>query len=378
MDVRIGDAVRFISEKLEGTVTAVAPSGKVTVYCEELGFDLPAREEDLVVVRREAGATGTSPGVAATSSGGMGTSSGSVSGMAAGLSGLTGASPGSMLSLPAWTGEAGATAGRLCLAIVPGKPNDLPGSPYGLFLLNDTGRAALFAASLAGDETERGVAAGSCDAGRVASIGIFSLTDLDAARAVRVQAVFHATGVHEPFPVVDATVRLNAASLCKSGAYGVAPLLGRLARLFPLDGAATPSLQGLLKGGRDLDPPSSSLMKEGRGGDRKARVPGTSGREAPPAGAGTMEVDLHAESLLDTLAGMESRDILEYQLEVFRRTLEQVKLKRGQRVVFIHGKGDGVLRQRIIWELQTKYKRFQHQDASFKQYGHGATMVTIR
>ncbi len=75
---------------------------------------------------------------------------------------------------------------------------------------------------------------------------------------------------------------------------------------------------------------------------------------------------------------MENKDILEYQLDVFRKTLEEYKLRKGKKIVFIHGKGDGVLRQRILWELQTRYKRFHHQDASFKQYGYGATLVTIK
>lgn len=75
---------------------------------------------------------------------------------------------------------------------------------------------------------------------------------------------------------------------------------------------------------------------------------------------------------------MENKDILDYQLDVFHKTLEKYKLRKGQKIVFIHGKGDGVLRQRILWELQTKYKRFRHQDASFKQYGYGATMVIIK
>jgi len=75
---------------------------------------------------------------------------------------------------------------------------------------------------------------------------------------------------------------------------------------------------------------------------------------------------------------MERHDILEYQLDVFRKTMEKYKLRRGQKIVFIHGKGEGVLRQRILWELDTKYKRHQHQDASFKQYGYGATLVTIK
>ena len=82
--------------------------------------------------------------------------------------------------------------------------------------------------------------------------------------------------------------------------------------------------------------------------------------------------------MLETTAGMSSGDILNYQLDVFRRTLEENKQKKGQRIVFIHGKGEGVLRQAILQELRYKYKRYTFQDASFQEYGYGATQVTIR
>ena len=89
-------------------------------------------------------------------------------------------------------------------------------------------------------------------------------------------------------------------------------------------------------------------------------------------------VDLHASELLDTTAGMSAGDILEYQLDVFRRTLEQYKDRKGQKLVFIHGKGEGVLRQSIIHELNYKFKQYPYQDASFREYGYGATQVTIK
>ena len=82
--------------------------------------------------------------------------------------------------------------------------------------------------------------------------------------------------------------------------------------------------------------------------------------------------------MLETTAGMSSGDILNYQLDVFRRTLEEHKQNKGQRIVFIHGKGEGVLRQAILQELRYKYKRYTFQDASFQEYGYGATQVTIR
>ncbi len=89
-------------------------------------------------------------------------------------------------------------------------------------------------------------------------------------------------------------------------------------------------------------------------------------------------VDLHANELLDTTAGMSSGDILEYQLDVFRKTLEQYKSHPGQKIIFIHGKGEGVLRHAIIHELNYRYKKYQYQDASFQEYGYGATQVTIK
>ena len=75
---------------------------------------------------------------------------------------------------------------------------------------------------------------------------------------------------------------------------------------------------------------------------------------------------------------MSASDILNHQLEVFHRTLEEHKKEKGCKIVFIHGKGEGVLRQAIIKELKYKYKSYTYQDASFQEYGYGATMVTIR
>ena len=90
-----------------------------------------------------------------------------------------------------------------------------------------------------------------------------------------------------------------------------------------------------------------------------------------------IEVDLHAHELLETTAGMSAGDIKEYQLGVVRKTLDSHLKDKGRKIVFIHGKGEGVLRNAIINELKHKYKNCSYQDASFQQYGFGATMVTV-
>lgn len=91
-----------------------------------------------------------------------------------------------------------------------------------------------------------------------------------------------------------------------------------------------------------------------------------------------LEVDLHIHQLLDNTNGMSNADMLNYQLDKFHEILGQYAGHKGQKIVFIHGKGDGVLRKAIERELKTRYKQYYYQDASFREYGFGATMVTIK
>jgi hypothetical protein len=89
-------------------------------------------------------------------------------------------------------------------------------------------------------------------------------------------------------------------------------------------------------------------------------------------------IDLHADEILETTQGMSAVDILNYQLDIFKKTLKEHENQKGMKIVFIHGKGEGVLRRALINELRYRYKQFQYQDASFQEYGYGATQVTIK
>lgn len=99
----------------------------------------------------------------------------------------------------------------------------------------------------------------------------------------------------------------------------------------------------------------------------------------PPRNPGDpVVVDLHATELLETTAGMSPTDILNYQLDTFRKTLKEYEKQKGTKIIFIHGKGEGVLRKALLNELQYRYKSYTYQDASFREYGYGATQVTIK
>lgn len=102
-------------------------------------------------------------------------------------------------------------------------------------------------------------------------------------------------------------------------------------------------------------------------------------RDVPAPGQdGIIEVDLHIDALLDTTAGLSPADMLNHQVDHFRKVMDACLSRHGQKIVFIHGKGEGVLRQALLRELNHRYKGHPFQDASFRQYGYGATQVTIR
>lgn len=91
-----------------------------------------------------------------------------------------------------------------------------------------------------------------------------------------------------------------------------------------------------------------------------------------------IEVDLHIDQLLDNTAGMDNTEMLEFQLRKFNEVMQENLKRKGQKIVFIHGKGDGVLKNALLKEIKNKYKSSYYQDASFREYGFGATMITVR
>lgn len=112
---------------------------------------------------------------------------------------------------------------------------------------------------------------------------------------------------------------------------------------------------------------------------KRIKRPVVKNTEYRPGANGIIEVDLHINELLDTTAGMSNADILNYQVDEFRKVMDTNLAAKGQKIVFIHGKGDGVLRQALMKELNYRYKgKVEVQDASFREYGFGATQVTVR
>ncbi len=91
-----------------------------------------------------------------------------------------------------------------------------------------------------------------------------------------------------------------------------------------------------------------------------------------------MEIDLHIHNLIDNTSGLSNADMLKLQMDTFRKEMDSAIATDVKKIVFIHGVGDGVLKNEIRRELGRKYAKYPFQDASFREYGFGATMAYIK
>lgn len=111
--------------------------------------------------------------------------------------------------------------------------------------------------------------------------------------------------------------------------------------------------------------------------EKESKKPGKTKRIKPkertlPA----MEVDLHINQLVQKTRGMDNYDMLNVQMDTAKRQLEFAISKRIQKVVFIHGVGEGVLKAELEF-LFNRYENVKFYDADYKKYGRGATEVYI-
>jgi len=88
------------------------------------------------------------------------------------------------------------------------------------------------------------------------------------------------------------------------------------------------------------------------------------------------EVDLHIEELVDNVSGLGSFEMLNIQLERFEKELDKAIVNHYRKIIFIHGVGNGRLKHEITSILKNTRGVTFH-DASYKQYGYGATQVNI-
>jgi dsDNA-specific endonuclease/ATPase MutS2 len=87
-------------------------------------------------------------------------------------------------------------------------------------------------------------------------------------------------------------------------------------------------------------------------------------------------VDLHIDKLIKFQRNLKKYEILSFQLKIAKKKLDLAILNGAKRIIFIHGVGQGILKFELEKILRL-YNNLEFYPANFKEYGYGATEVSI-
>jgi DNA-nicking Smr family endonuclease len=257
------------------------------------------------------------------------------------------------------------------LAFFPIDIKQMQTTAYECYLVNDSNYYLYYNVVNGENEVRKSIANGLIEPNTQELLAEISKEQLSEWERIRIQLLpFKKDKSYTPQNVVDISLKINAVKFYKLHSFTTNDYFDEPAML--IDIASEKEKEDENKILADVSPEEikqAMFQKEETGRPRIVK------RKELPA---VIEVDLHINELLDTTAGMSNGDMLQCQLDKFHAVLAENKNKKGQKIVFIHGKGEGVLRSEIEKLLKTQYKSYYFQDASFREYGFGATMVTIK
>ncbi|SMG38905.1 Smr domain-containing protein [Marivirga sericea] len=94
--------------------------------------------------------------------------------------------------------------------------------------------------------------------------------------------------------------------------------------------------------------------------------------------AKTPEIDLHIETIDPYYENLPKEDILRIQLSKFEEKLNEAFVAGLDEIIFIHGVGNGVLRDNIHKQLSQHHNIQFFKDTHKEKFGYGATLVKIK
>ncbi len=169
--------------------------------------------------------------------------------------------------------------------------------------------------------------------------------------------------LHAPFSL-RTTRFFKDGSFVDSGLLGEKAMMISLATLVALKGSDT-GYAKLMEDGVMQPKANKDIMKKEAAIDKHQTQPGEA------------VVDLHIGELVDNILGMSSSDIFRTQINYFKKMLDSAIENDYSKVTFIHGVGNGVLKNAIIEELK-HYENTENRMAEISRFGVGAIDVIIR
>ena len=263
----------------------------------------------------------------------------------------------------------GAEKEGVYMAFVPHEQQWLLTGPLDVVLVNHTPYEMLYTFTIKEETQFVNVDYGQVDKYEKVVVETISRDDLEYWLNGVVQAVFTAETADSVLLPLNAPFSLRSGRFFNEGSYVPSGVLGEKSVMICLS-----DLVALQHGDGDF----SRIMKEGIGSQAAAKT--LVKQEAPidkhKVAPGEAIVDLHIGELVDNILGLSSHDMFKIQTDYFRKMLDSAIAADYNKVTFIHGVGNGVLKNAIIEALKD-YHNTENRMASIAKFGVGAIDVII-
>lgn len=301
------------------------------------------------------------------------------------------------LSKGPWFDRSGGEQLQVHVAYLPVSYEHFGQSPYETYLINESNYHLLFTystTSSAGGYKLR--SAGVLEPDMRVLVEEFDASEINDHAVSHFQFIaYKPERTYRSIPPVERQVRMDVVKLAKRHAFRENPFFDEDALVIPVleayDGSQqapaeepqpAPSRSGALpRRAIKQTKPAVTPQRVSQQANQKASQKPTkqsAPQPAPAAPEQTIEkVGLEAERILPNATGMTPHEVLLYQLKNFRRELDKRLERRGSKVIFIHGAGQGVLHQLIINRIEQDYPMVQYRDVTFDGFPMGAIEVTI-
>jgi hypothetical protein len=355
MNLKPGDKVKFLNTKGGGIVTKNINSFMVSVAIED-GFEIPTLSSELVLiepsgVNERLFAPDTKPSSPVAEKPVLKEEPERISGIETIADDNT---------LPS----------GVYLAYSPHDQQWIMTGNLDIFLINNTLHDILYSFFLKDEEGKfSGIDYGSISSKSKLLLESIVREDINQWASGVIQVLFHIDEGEKVLMPVSTTFRIKGAVFYRDNSYKDCGLLGhRKAIVYTVcELNRIPSTVEYIlnekEGGESL-PESAKQFNPGAAIDKYRIAP----REA--------EVDLHISALREKYDNLSPREILTIQIGAFERMLESALANNYSRVVFIHGVGNGTLKQALVDRVKD-YGDIEFRNASFIKYGNGAIELVL-
>ncbi|MDR1225427.1 MAG: DUF2027 domain-containing protein [Prevotellaceae bacterium] len=355
MTCKAGDKVRFLNSTGNGTITRI--EGRTVFVEDEDGFEIPYLTSDIVVVNDVKEATNFPAHTTAFQS--------KDAPVEISKEQVTQQESDKQVVTYDEQGE----DYEILIAFLPPQNEKTQ-----LYFLNDSTYQVYYSIGF-GARTSKvaPLASGHLEADSKGLVKTLFLSELRDVKTLRVEVMLFKNIEHAPVSVDPVYLELNPIKFFKVGAFKENDFFEDNALIYSLISNKEDSTK---KAREAIDSISPEEIQEAM--MSKNDVPSAAKPNHRKLQSEIEEVDLHAEVLIPNHEGMGAGEIFERQMAKFIAVLENA-LESGQRgrIVFIHGIGSGKLKQELCNVLTRSYKELHFQDASYKEYGYGATMVFL-